>query len=176
MSYLFPAGAQSYADLAREAAQSRLDAGVQYPSDTDAGLELGRQVGLKVIAWAQADGSSMVWSGTVPSGPGKWNGINPVEPLAGNWKTWTLTSGNQLRPGPPPAYDSAQEKAELDEVKNYARTVATSFAAWFWQPLRNETCHVRHHQELCLKKLRLGNSNVEVSELCFGTECVTGGN
>jgi membrane-associated phospholipid phosphatase len=134
LSYLFPAGAQSYADLAREAAQSRLDAGVQYPSDTDAGLELGRQVGLKVIARAQTDGSDAVWSGTVPPGPGKWNGTNPVEPLAGNWKTWTVTSGNQFRPGPPPAYDSAQEKADLDEVKNYARTVATNFAAWFWQP------------------------------------------
>ena len=134
LSYLFPDSAQSYAAMAREAAQSRLDAGVQFPSDTDAGLELGRQVGLKVIARAQADGSDAVWTGTVPPGPGKWNGTNPVEPLAGNWKTWALSSGSQFRPGPPPAYDSAQEKTDLNEVKTFARTVNSNLAAWYWEP------------------------------------------
>jgi membrane-associated phospholipid phosphatase len=137
LSYLFPDRAQSYADLASQAAQSRLDAGVQYQSDVDAGLELGRQVASKVIAWAQADGSDAVWTGTVPSGPGKWNGTNPVEPLAGTWKTWAITSGNQFRPGPPPAYDSTQEKKELDEVKNFPRSVSavtTNLPAWYWEP------------------------------------------
>jgi membrane-associated phospholipid phosphatase len=137
LSYLFPANAQSFDDMAIAAAQSRIDAGVQYQSDVDAGLALGRQVASKVIAWAQADGSDAVWTGSVPQGPGKWNGTNPVEPLAGTWKTWALTSGNQFRPGPPPAYDSDQEKKELDEVKNFPRDVnaqTTNATAWSWQP------------------------------------------
>ena len=63
LSYLFPDSAQSYTAMAREAAQSRLDAGIQFPSDTDAGFELGRQVGLKVIARAQDDmnRARMLW-------------------------------------------------------------------------------------------------------------------
>jgi hypothetical protein len=44
-----------------------------------------------------------------------------------------LTSGSQLRPGPPPAYDSAQEATELSEVKNLARTTNTNRIAYFWQ-------------------------------------------
>jgi membrane-associated phospholipid phosphatase len=76
LSYLYPANAQNYADLAREAGQSRLEAGVQYQSDVDDGLELGRQVGLKIIAWAQSDGSDAVWTGTVPEVPG--NGPEPI--------------------------------------------------------------------------------------------------
>jgi membrane-associated phospholipid phosphatase len=137
LSYLFPDNAQTYTDMAMQAAQSRVDAGVQFPSDSDSGLELGRQVGRKVVAWAQADGSDAVWTGTVPPGPGKWNGTNPVEPLAGTWKTLALSSGSQFRPGPPPAYDSAQEKKDLDEVKNFPRgvtAVSTNLTAWFWEP------------------------------------------
>jgi membrane-associated phospholipid phosphatase len=137
LGYLFPDNDKTYSDMAVQAAASRVDAGVQFPSDTDAGLELGRQVGKKVIAWAQADGSDAVWTGTVPPGPGKWIGASPVEPLAGTWKTLALTSGSQFRPGPPPPYDSAQERKDLDEVKNFPRAVtavSTNLTAWFWEP------------------------------------------
>jgi membrane-associated phospholipid phosphatase len=137
LGYLYPDSAQTYTDMAAQAAQSRVDAGVHFPSDIDAGLELGRQVGRKVVAWAQMDGSDAVWTGTVPPGPGKWNGTNPVEPLAGTWKTFALALGSQFRPGPPPAYDSAQEKQDLDGVKNFPRSVsavATNLIAWFWEP------------------------------------------
>src|ERR1051326_5547184 len=42
LGYLFPADAQTYANMAQQAASSRLFAGVQYPSDVIAGLKLGR--------------------------------------------------------------------------------------------------------------------------------------
>jgi hypothetical protein len=45
-------------------------------------------------------------------------------------------SGSQLRPGPPPAFDSAELAAELAEVKNVPRgpaAYATNRAAFFWQ-------------------------------------------
>lgn len=133
LAYLMPADAQLFADKAEQAARSRVLAGVNYPSDVAAGLELGRAVAARVIERAKADGSDAKWAGTVPAGPGHWNGTNPIEPAAGTWKTWVLSSGNQLRPGPPPAVDSEQMARELAEVKNFPRTFASNYAAFFWQ-------------------------------------------
>jgi hypothetical protein len=100
-----------------------------------AGLELGRAVGAKVIAIAQSDGSQAMWTGSVPTSPGSWVGTTPLEPLAGTWRTWVLTSGSQLRPGPPPAYDSPEKRAELDEIKNYQRTFASNAKGFYYQSL-----------------------------------------
>ena len=36
-----------------------------------------------------------------------------IEPLAGTWKTWVLTSGNQLRLPPPPTALSVNEISQL---------------------------------------------------------------
>ena len=119
LAYLFPQDSQALATLARRPARAALTAGINYPSDVTAGLQLGRAVAAKVIAIAQNDGSQAVWSGTVPTGAGMWVGTNPLEPLAGTWKTWVLSSGSQLRPGPPIPYDSPVKRAELDEIKNY---------------------------------------------------------
>ncbi len=98
LAYLFPSDAQAFRGLADEAGRASLTAGINYPSDVISGLQLGRAVGAKVVALAQNDGSQAVWSGTVPTGPGMWVGATPLEPLAGTWKTWVLSSGNQLRP------------------------------------------------------------------------------
>jgi membrane-associated phospholipid phosphatase len=123
LSYLFPDAAGALAEQAAAAGRSRLVAGVQYPSDVAAGLDLGRAVGERVVAWARVDGSDVAWAGTVPEGPGLWRGSNPVEPLAGTWRTWALGAGDELRPPPPPAPDSAQRAAELEEVRGYARAI-----------------------------------------------------
>jgi membrane-associated phospholipid phosphatase len=133
LAYLFPDGAQLFADQADEANRSRLMAGVQYPSDIAAGQELGRAVAALVIDWAQHDGSDAQWAGSIPSEPGHWTGTNPIFPLAGTWKTWALASGSELRPGPPPAYDSPQEAAELAEVVGFQRTPKTNSDAFFWE-------------------------------------------
>jgi hypothetical protein len=132
LGYLFPADANSYTALAEECACSRLYAGVQYPSDYFAGLDLGRRVAARVIERAQTDGSDAVWKGVIPTGPGLWTGVNPSNPAAATWRTWILTSGSQLRPPPPVAYDSPQKAAELAEVKNFPRTVDTNEKAFYW--------------------------------------------
>jgi hypothetical protein len=119
--------------MGEEAARASLTAGINYPSDVIAGLQLGRAVGAKVIAMAQNDGSAAVWTGSVPTGPGNWVGANPLEPLAGTWRTWVLSSGSQLRPSPPPAFDSAQKRAEIDEVKNFQRTFASNAKGFYYQ-------------------------------------------
>jgi membrane-associated phospholipid phosphatase len=43
--------------MAREAANSRVWAGIHYPVDLEAGMALGRAVARKFIEWAENDGS-----------------------------------------------------------------------------------------------------------------------
>lgn len=133
LAYAYPDEAKRFTDWAETAAQSRVLAGVSFPSDVKAGLKLGRAVAAKVIERAKADGSDAKWTGTVPKGPGKWIGDKPVEPLMGTWQTWVLKRGDQFRLPPPPAYDSAQKLAELKEIKSYTRTLQTNLAAYYWQ-------------------------------------------
>jgi membrane-associated phospholipid phosphatase len=131
LAYLFPKDAQFFMDQADMAGQSRLFAGVEYPSDVAAGLDLGRAVAARVIQRASTDGADIQWKGTMPTGPGIWSG-DPLLPGMGNWKTWVLESGKQVRPGPPPAFDSAARAAEIAEVKNYARDSHPFEELFFW--------------------------------------------
>lgn len=140
LAYLFPSNAKFFADQAEAAGRSRLLAGVHYPTDVEAGFELGRAVAELVIARAKTDGSDAVFNGAIPTGPCLWRGTNPVEPMAGTWRTWALSSGSEIRPGPPPACDSAEMAKDLSEVKNFPRAIPapnasfnTTRAAFFWQ-------------------------------------------
>jgi membrane-associated phospholipid phosphatase len=133
LSYLYPTEASSLQDMAQIAGKSRLYGGVAFPSDYFAGLQLGDQVGQLVIQRAKSDGSSAVWTGTVPTGPGMWTGTNPVCPLCGTWKTWAIGGGSQFRPGPPIAYNSPAKLAELASLKAQPRPFADQAKAFFWQ-------------------------------------------
>lgn len=133
LAYVWPADARSFRDLALEAGRAGLATGINYPSDFDNGMLLGRAVAARVIAWADSDGSQFAWTGSVPTTPGLWNGTNPLEPLAGTWKTWVLQSGDQLRPGPPLAYDSPEKRAELNEIKSLTRSFAMNQKAFYYQ-------------------------------------------
>src|SRR5215472_1943548 len=55
-----------------------------------------------------------------------------VEPSAGRWKTWVLTSGSQLRVAPPP--DQATTAAELQQLRGLAtrRDAAALDRVGFW--------------------------------------------
>lgn len=132
LAYLFPEDADFFLAKAEEAAQSRVMAGLHYPSDVEVGLDLGRQVGERVVEWAKADNSDAVWDGVIPTGPGVWNGQNPVFPLSGTWGTWVLSSGDQLRPPAPPAYDSPEIEADLAEIKSITRTFPIASRAMYW--------------------------------------------
>jgi membrane-associated phospholipid phosphatase len=133
LAYVFPDRAAFFREKAQEAARSRLAAGVNYPSDVAAGLALGKEVAELVIARAKSDGTDAKWDGSMPTGPGKWTGTNPILPMAGTWKPWVLTSPSEFRPGPPVAYDSAEKAAELAELKNFPRTPQTNNEALFWE-------------------------------------------
>ncbi|MBC7811470.1 MAG: phosphatase PAP2 family protein, partial [Burkholderiales bacterium] len=131
LAWLFPDNADLYEQQAQEAMNSRLLAGVEYPSDVEAGFDLGQQVAALVIARSESDGSTAEWTGSVPTEAGHWTGENPAFPMAGTWETWVLTSGDEFRPDPPPAYDSEQLVAEMAVVKSFERTPVTNAKAAF---------------------------------------------
>jgi len=74
LAYFFPEAADSILKLAKEAAQSRIYAGVQFPSDVADGWKLGEQVAALVIKEAKKDGSDKPWNGTMPGDAKLWSG------------------------------------------------------------------------------------------------------
>jgi hypothetical protein len=114
LTYLFP---NSAADIAA-AAQAQI-AG----SDRRSVLRswrLGVRVGDLVVLYGQNDRSDTPFTGTFPTGPGIWNGTNPVLPMCGEWKTWILRSGDRFKPETPYAFGSPQDLADVAEVLDVA--------------------------------------------------------
>ena len=142
LAYLLPdAAADRFDALAAEAAESRIAAGAAFRSDIDAGLALGQAIGEKAVARAKADGADAKWDpATMPTGPGFWQPTppdfveTPVAPMAGSRKPWVLTSGDQIRPAPPPEYGSPVWQAELRMVQELAANLSfeQERAALWW--------------------------------------------
>src|SRR5205823_3723224 len=125
-----------FRSMAEEAGKSQLYAGLQFPTDYYAGLDLGQKVAAKVIEAARADGSDAVWTGTVPTGKCMWIGSNPGNVTATTWKPFLLSSAGEFRPPVPPACDSVQMVAEAADVKNFPRSpaaFASNQRAMYWQ-------------------------------------------
>jgi membrane-associated phospholipid phosphatase len=142
LAYLIPAEADYFRGLAEESGRSRLAAGVEYPSDYLAGLELGKRVAAEVIAKARQDGSNAVWDGRIPTGPCMWTGANPGNVTAAGWKPFLLSSPSEFRPPPPPDCQSANVQAQMGEIRSFTRdltaplnsaTFAQNWKAFFWQ-------------------------------------------
>ncbi|MBJ6110232.1 phosphatase PAP2 family protein [Hymenobacter sp. BT523] len=128
LAALFPAKADSLRQLAADAGRSRILAGVAYPSDVDAGFELGQRVAAAVLERAKTDSCDAVWKGAAPTQATLWHDKRaPVAPMRGHWRPFVLTSGRQFRPGPPPDYT-----ADMQELKMAKRTPATMGRAFYW--------------------------------------------
>jgi membrane-associated phospholipid phosphatase len=142
LAYVFPTEAtETFATLAEEAAESRLLAARAFRSDVETGTAIGRAVGERAVARGQADGSDTSWDGSGRlTDPGSWQPTlpgyfqQPIEPLAGTWRTWVLASGDQYRPTPPPPYQSPAWQAELAAVQEAVgrRTPEQEAAVQFW--------------------------------------------
>lgn len=157
LAYLFPDRADYFRAKAQEAGEAFLYAGVQFPSDVDTGLELGRQVAALVIERAKNDNSDAQWDGTRPTGPGYWPGETPALPMAGTWQTWALESGSEFRPKPPFAYDSPEREAEMEELRNFERTPKSNTQALFWEyGAGGMRVHVFWNEQLSRKLLEYG--------------------
>ncbi len=57
LAYLFPKHTDEIELVGQEAGQSRIWAGIHYPSDLSAGYTMGHAVAQKFIDWANSDGS-----------------------------------------------------------------------------------------------------------------------
>ena len=133
LAYFLPAEADSWQALAEQAGWSRVLAGVNYPSDHQAGMALGRKIAEQVIAKAKTDGTDVPWTGTVPTGACKWVGTNPGNAAAAKWTPLLLARPDVFRPPPPPDCASAQVQAETAAVKNFARNFTTNYKAFYYQ-------------------------------------------
>jgi hypothetical protein len=140
----------------------RLLAGVAFPSDIEAGKELGRRVAQAVLDKGRQDGAEDPWKGSIPEAPGRWSGTNPVLPQAANWRPWLLAKGDEFRPPAPPAYDSPEFKAEMAKVRSFERTPRTNAVALYWEVavggLRNFDYWNQHAGRLLLEYGQAGDA------------------
>jgi len=129
LAYLYPSQSSVLDALVAEEVLTRQVAGVEFPSDIAAGLDVGRQVGAAAIQRAKTDGAEIPWAGTIPTidptghGNPLWTGTNPISPSAGTWKTWVLVSGSQFRAPQYPDFGSAAGTADLNGVVNFNRAL-----------------------------------------------------
>ncbi len=127
LAYFIPAKGDSILQLARAASQSRIDAGVQYPSDAQAGWKLGEQVAQQIIEKAKNDGSATVYKGAVNKDSKKWTGAFAMGITLPSFTPIALRSADQFRPAPPPDFET-----DMKEMKNFRQTFKTRSLAYYW--------------------------------------------
>ena len=132
LGYLFPARARVFAAKAEEAMQVAPAAGADHPEDVEAGRAIGQRVAALAIARGKADGSDAKWNGSVPEGPGKWKGQNPIAPLAGTWQPWVLA---RVRAAPAGAarIQLRADQGGTRRAEGVPRTPKMNHRATFWE-------------------------------------------
>jgi hypothetical protein len=91
------------------------------------GIALGNAVAATILARRANDGSATPIPYTPGSGPGVWIPTPPAfaPALLPHWRNvtpFTLSSAAQLRPGPPPALDSALYTMDFNEIRTLGDT------------------------------------------------------
>ncbi len=158
LAYFFPEKADSILALAKQAAQSRIYAGIQYPSDVSEGWKLGEKVAAKVIAQAKKDGADQPLKETMPKEKNLWHGDFPVGINVRNYKPFVIRSTDQFRPPAPP--DFAKEMNEMKEFKQdfNSTLLALRWAAYtgfdIWTDLASQKIfeyHLDRNTPLCAR-------------------------
>ena len=127
LAYFFPEKKDSILQMAHAASQSRINAGVQFPSDAEAGWKLGEQVAIEIIEKAKNDGSAKVWDGAMNKDPKKWTGAYPMGITLSSFLPIVLKSADQFRPPAPPDFD-----ADMKELKSFKQTFKSRSVAYYW--------------------------------------------
>jgi membrane-associated phospholipid phosphatase len=134
-------------------------------TDFALGVAVGRAVGALVIASAATDRFNAPWTGTIPVCAGCWHpntpGLPPVHPQQGQMRPFFMTSGDQFRPAPPPAFGSPEFLEALAEIRQFSDTrtheqdsiakywafpAGTSLVAGFWNDVASDLI-VQFHQD-----------------------------
>jgi membrane-associated phospholipid phosphatase len=122
--------------------EAQLDADLAAPGwpgaatdDAATGEAIGRAVGASVLAQAATDNYFLTSPGVPPVGPGYWvSAAAPIVRGMHGTRPFFLTSANQIRPGPPPAFGSPEFLAGLAEIRTISdtRTAEQLGIAQFW--------------------------------------------
>lgn len=145
LAYLFPDEPEAtFTELATEAIESRLWAGVNYRTDVSRARRLGHKVAEVFIASGETDGhTNMEGSNPRPDGEEFWDPTPPgfeqnTGGPVGTWRTLVLDSPEEARvgsaiPGPFP-YGSSDFMEELRDVSDgqQALTVQEAEIAQYW--------------------------------------------
>ncbi|MBL7814408.1 MAG: vanadium-dependent haloperoxidase [Saprospiraceae bacterium] len=136
LAHLFPAEMEYLKQKEEIAYWSILKQSRFTPNELDASLKLGKDIGEKVIIFAQNDGYD-----NTPFNPNQWQqNLNrrknenqmvwqsnqkpiraPIEPFFGNVKAWFITDKATIRPTPPPSTESEELKKEVAFVQLHSR-------------------------------------------------------
>src|SRR5436190_4101926 len=125
--YFFPEKTDSIMQMAHAASQSRIDAGVQFQSDVDAGWKLGEQVAKEIIEKAKNDGSAIKWDGNMNKDPKKWTGAYPMGITLPLFTPIVIRSADQFRLPPPPDFEN-----DMKELKNFKQNFNSRSLAYYW--------------------------------------------
>jgi hypothetical protein len=120
----------------------------------DAAVVTGRAVGQRVVDDAESDGSSAVVVPVIPVGPGYWTSAGAV--VTPQWpfvRPMLMTSGDQLRPGPPPAFGSSTFLEALQRVREFSdtRTVEQLAVVNFWNDPLEVGNHAAHWNRIAVE-------------------------
>jgi hypothetical protein len=118
-------------------------AGIPESDAKSRGAALGEDVAVKIALLRADDGSDKPVEYVPRSGPGFYVATSSNPMIAPHWgrvTPWTMTGGDQFRPGPPPALDSEQWKHDLGETMSLGgkdsaqRTAEQTVIATFHAP------------------------------------------
>lgn len=126
-SKFYPHMADSVKKLAQQLMNSRIVAGLAFPSDVQAGYDLGKKIAEIEIEKTKDFVSTAQWDGKIPDKPGLWRGRFAMLPTAGQNKTVVLANASEFRPGPPPDFAK-----DMQELKNYKQTFRSLSNAFYW--------------------------------------------
>jgi hypothetical protein len=159
LTYLFPAD-----QVAVEAMLASLRAAAPNPTHFDAAVAVGRAAGQRVVDLALTDGSDAVVVPVIPVGPGYWTSAGVV--VTPQWpfvRPMLMTSGSQFRPGPPPAFGSAEYLAALQRVRTFSdtRTAEQLDILNFWNDPLTVGNHGAHWNRIAVDLILRGHLNEE---------------
>jgi len=103
--------------------------------DFAAGEAIGRAAAARIIAYSSGDLIGLTDPGIPPTGPGRWAWTGgPIARGSLGARPFFLTSRDELRPPPPPAFGSAAYLAALAEVRQISdtRTAEQLAIAQYW--------------------------------------------
>ena len=158
LAAMVPQEADRFRALAAEGDTLHRETGLETESDAAAGKAIGEEVARAALARADGDGSQARWTGTVPTGPGRWTTKDgpPIGPAVPQWRTWTIPSADAIRPAAPPEFGSPRFQAALKEVADYARTPVAVDGAIYWAAYGGLRNYTMFHRELAARALEHG--------------------